>query len=354
MKKGAVVGALVLAVALLGSWVYAGPYLALRGLKGAIEDKSPQAMYDYVDFPVFKENLKREMLKGVRQEKDNPFAELGASLVDGMVEMFVNPEMVIKLFSASAADNKESSGDDGKPDEADFAPKFDFSGTDLKMQYTGLNSFELALREQDGGEWAFVLHRRGLGWKIDDVRIDAARNTSSAPAAAAEGSVPDGMDDKSQTSGVDVEAVATALDSSAATAPDEQYCGSMYRNLTPEDMSAEAIAEFKEECPGYDLPIQWQEAEPSRDERVAQNVKPSFDCAKASTRPEQLICSDGALADLDLALASLYSGARARATDKGVLKDAQNRWRKGVRDACGDVACLKVAYEERIAHFQGL
>lgn len=138
-----------------------------------------------------------------------------------------------------------------------------------------------------------------------------------------------------------------------AVAADEQYCGNMFRNLTPEDMNDDAIATFESECPGYDLPIQWQDAA-LKGASVSQQVKPSFDCAKASTRSEQLICSDSALAALDLALAELYASARARVSDKAGLKDAQNRWRREVRDACSDDACMKREYEDRIAHLRAL
>lgn len=146
---------------------------------------------------------------------------------------------------------------------------------------------------------------------------------------------------------------AGAEDSSATPAADEQYCGNMFRNLTPADMSDEAIATFEAECPGYDLPIQWQDAALKQASSDLE-IKPSFDCAKASTPSEQLICSDGELADLDLKLASLYSSARARVSDKAGLKDAQNKWRRDVRDACSDVTCMKGAYEGRIAHLQSL
>ena len=183
MKKGIVMGAGALAVLVLGAWVYASPYLALRGLKGSIEDKNPQAMYDYIDFPMFKENLKQEMLKDVKQEKDNPFAEIGGAMVEGLVDMFVNPETLIKVFSTDDSDKKTSGSGS---DMGSLAPKLDLSESKLKMGYTGLNSFELAMPEEGGGEWAFILHRKGLRWKIDDVRIKESEKSSSSSMSAAE------------------------------------------------------------------------------------------------------------------------------------------------------------------------
>ena len=144
-----------------------------------------------------------------------------------------------------------------------------------------------------------------------------------------------------------------AVDPNSVPSADEQYCGNMYRNLTPADFNDDAVAKFESECPGYDMPIQWADVSLRKAMRE-EEVKPSFDCAKASTQSEQLICSDGALANLDHTLAGVYTAARSRVPDKAGLKDAQNKWRREVRDACGDVACMKGAYEDRIAHLQEL
>lgn len=76
---------------------------------------------------------------------------------------------------------------------------------------------------------------------------------------------------------------------------------------------------------------------------------PSFDCAKASTGPERLICSNKELSAADVALAQAYRAARSASTDKAWLSGQQSTWRKTVRDACSDVQCMLSAYEQRIA-----
>lgn len=173
--------------------------------------------------------------------------------------------------------------------------------------------------------------------KFVDIRPYAPSSVSSAPQAP--------------TSDAAIE----SADTSGAVAGDE-YCGSQYRNLTPADMNDEAIARYEAECPGYDFPVQWQRAadaalrEASRDfEMSEEEIKPSFDCAKASTPAERLICSDSGLARLDSQLAEVYSTVRAGSADKNALRDEQNAWRRGVRDACSDVSCMSAAYEGRIA-----
>lgn len=87
-------------------------------------------------------------------------------------------------------------------------------------------------------------------------------------------------------------------------------------------------------------------------------AKPSFDCAKASARVEQLVCRDDALAKLDLRMAALFrkaeesaEGERARVA----LRDAQRAWPQK-RNACGRSAdpraCTLHAYRARISELQ--
>jgi uncharacterized protein len=47
-----------------------------------------------------------------------------------------------------------------------------------------------------------------------------------------------------------------------------------------------------------------------------ENRGASFDCAKASTRIEKMICSDGEASDLDGQLARAYRDALSRATSR--------------------------------------
>jgi uncharacterized protein len=75
----------------------------------------------------------------------------------------------------------------------------------------------------------------------------------------------------------------------------------------------------------------------------------SFDCARAYSRVEKLICSTGALSDLDSQLQDVYTRAQARAQDGDTVRSDQRAWRNNVRDACQDEVCLTDAYNNRIA-----
>lgn len=75
----------------------------------------------------------------------------------------------------------------------------------------------------------------------------------------------------------------------------------------------------------------------------------SFDCAKARSNVELLICADADLAALDSRMATLYSAARR--SQPGAA-DAQLAWIKA-RNKCSDASCLYGTYEDRIRQLGG-
>lgn len=71
----------------------------------------------------------------------------------------------------------------------------------------------------------------------------------------------------------------------------------------------------------------------------------SFDCRKAETAIEKMVCADPELSALDEQLATAFAAARAR----GDVEPAHQRaWLKDVRARCADIACLKQVYRVRI------
>ena len=75
----------------------------------------------------------------------------------------------------------------------------------------------------------------------------------------------------------------------------------------------------------------------------------SFDCAKAKAPVEKMICSDAALSDLDGRLATTYRRALALAPNPESQRTEQRSWLATERKKCTDVACLKQAYQKRLA-----
>lgn len=77
-------------------------------------------------------------------------------------------------------------------------------------------------------------------------------------------------------------------------------------------------------------------------------VAASFDCKKAKTKAEKLICATPALSKADEELGRQYKAARAATRDDKGLRETQQRWIRKHRDTCADAACMLAAYERRI------
>lgn len=74
----------------------------------------------------------------------------------------------------------------------------------------------------------------------------------------------------------------------------------------------------------------------------------SFDCAKAATKVEKLICADAEISKLDEELNAAYKTALQDEKRAGTIKKAQKQWMKE-RNSCADAACVKRAYEMRLS-----
>ncbi|WP_156125892.1 lysozyme inhibitor LprI family protein [Paraburkholderia kururiensis] len=69
-------------------------------------------------------------------------------------------------------------------------------------------------------------------------------------------------------------------------------------------------------------------------------ASPSFDCQKAKSDAERLICSDAELASQDVALANLFEKAKAAVTDKAAFRERVREQWNYRESACHDRECL--------------
>lgn len=72
----------------------------------------------------------------------------------------------------------------------------------------------------------------------------------------------------------------------------------------------------------------------------------SFDCAKAATQVEHLICDTSTLSQLDDTLAATY---KATLASDPSARERQTSWLRNTRNRCTEVACLTSAYQTQIA-----
>lgn len=73
----------------------------------------------------------------------------------------------------------------------------------------------------------------------------------------------------------------------------------------------------------------------------------SFDCGKASTKVEKLVCEDAVLSRLDEEMNAAYKAALKDSKHAGAIRQLQKEWAKK-RDACSDAACVTADYRFQI------
>jgi hypothetical protein len=84
-------------------------------------------------------------------------------------------------------------------------------------------------------------------------------------------------------------------------------------------------------------------------------ARPSFDCARASSRSEIAVCSNAGLAELDRKMAAQFSGAMAAATpqQRALLEQTRGRFLR-YRDRCASNACIGDAYVGRMREIRDI
>lgn len=76
----------------------------------------------------------------------------------------------------------------------------------------------------------------------------------------------------------------------------------------------------------------------------------SFDCTKATSKVEKMICTDPELSALDENLSKTFKEAMNATDDKNQLKENQYYWLKYDRNTCTSRQCLNSLHNLRIAH----
>lgn len=80
----------------------------------------------------------------------------------------------------------------------------------------------------------------------------------------------------------------------------------------------------------------------------------SFDCQRADTATENLICSTPAISQLDEKLSESYTRALKSHPAPSELRQAQLKWLKEVRNRCTDADCLIKTYRNRLSQLEQL
>lgn len=74
----------------------------------------------------------------------------------------------------------------------------------------------------------------------------------------------------------------------------------------------------------------------------------SFDCSKATTTVERMICADPEVSKLDVDLNVKYKAYLSKSANPDLIRQRQHYW-LNTRNSCTNFGCLKIRYHKRIA-----
>ncbi|GHA05860.1 DUF2939 domain-containing protein [Oceanisphaera arctica] len=176
----------VLLLLILGAvgYVVAAPWLTAYQISDAVDQRDSAALAEQVEFDSVRLSLKQQLNSRVLRElgadnKQNPFAALGASLanmmVDGLLDTYMTPVGIERLMrgetpapgipeSSPLPPSDTGGSNDSDTGKSDAERKKLFS--DARMGYQTLDRFVVTVTDEKGREADFVLSRRGLDWKL--------------------------------------------------------------------------------------------------------------------------------------------------------------------------------------------
>ncbi|QNP50558.1 DUF2939 domain-containing protein [Diaphorobacter aerolatus] len=166
--------------------LYASPYLAMRSIGKALDARDADALSQYVDYPVLRENIKGKLMSSIAdrlpaQDSSNPLGGLGQAIggmmVGAAVEAMVSPAGVMAMLHSGQLDprlppaNKARRAPEARPDDASGKDSRDQNNDrNFSVDYQGFSKVRVS-RKSDPAR-AFIFRRDGLmGWKLINVDL---------------------------------------------------------------------------------------------------------------------------------------------------------------------------------------
>jgi len=173
--------AAALALALL-AWTAAGPYLTIRAIGNAVQARDEVALAKQVDFPALRGSLKAQLADRIVRGtddlvQDNPLAAFGRTvatgLAGGLVDAMVTPAGLGAIMEGTRTWDRMGSGPrpSGNEAAAEAGPR---PLQDAEHRFESPSRFTATVHDASGRPVVFVLTRKGLNWKLSDIRLPPA------------------------------------------------------------------------------------------------------------------------------------------------------------------------------------
>lgn len=153
-------------MALMTLYAAAGPWIALHGMRQAVERYDAAALNAWIDYPNLRENLKDHFRRRIDQLAGEGGSDVGAYIADQVIEQMVDLAVTPAGLSRMMAGEPPAPGQAGA---SGAAPQSLFAET--RFHYRGTRGFSLWVKDREGRELEFVLHRSGMRWRLDDIRF---------------------------------------------------------------------------------------------------------------------------------------------------------------------------------------
>jgi hypothetical protein len=175
----ATVVALALVLAGAGAYWHYSPYLAMKQMHAAAEQKDADTFNAYVDYPKVRESLKGQLAAMMTEKLGSSGASsggmeglgaaLGLAFINPMIDAMVSPEMVMRSMQQGEFKPLSRTAEDA-PRAAEPAkePKWEFDrvGANKLIAYAGDPD------SKDGTQVGVVFERSGFAhWRLTEMRL---------------------------------------------------------------------------------------------------------------------------------------------------------------------------------------
>jgi hypothetical protein len=178
-RTKATVAALVLVIAGVGAYWHYSPYLAMKQMHAAAEQKDADTFNAYVDYPKVRESLKGQLAAMMTEKLGSSGASssgmeglgaaMGLAFINPMIDAMVSPEMVMRSMQQGEFKPLPSAAE-GPTGTTALAkePKWEFD----RVGANKLIAYAVDLESKDGTQVSVVFERNGFAdWRLTEMRL---------------------------------------------------------------------------------------------------------------------------------------------------------------------------------------
>lgn len=178
---------LTLLLSLVALWA-AGPWLAMRGIEQALEQRDPARLERHVDFAALRVSLKAQLADRVvrtagpqlQSSRLGGLALLAAtSLVGASVDTVVTPLGISALLHGQGGWRKATGNTETADTHSPPARPQPFAR--IHWRYESANRFSASRQDGDGHITVFIFQRQQLRWRLVDIQLPPGWAAADVP-----------------------------------------------------------------------------------------------------------------------------------------------------------------------------